>query len=192
MTDDYRRQSGPPERPIGIRAAVLREIAVHAREEWPNECCGLLIGTPCSIEAAHRARNLHDSPTRYLVRPEDQVAAIRRARAQALEVVGAYHSHPAGRPRPSPTDREEAQPSDLIYLIAGLRRLRRRARGRSRRRRFRSAGVVRPGDNARHRGFSRRALFRHAVGTLEVDGHWIAAWRLVGGNFVQAPLVRVT
>ena len=42
-----------------------------------------------------------------------------------LEVVGAYHSHPAGRPRPSATDRDEAHGDGFTYVIAGTRRLRR-------------------------------------------------------------------
>jgi proteasome lid subunit RPN8/RPN11 len=37
-----------------------------------------------------------------------------------LEVVGAYHSHPAAPPVPSATDRAEAQGEGFLYLIAGL------------------------------------------------------------------------
>jgi proteasome lid subunit RPN8/RPN11 len=94
---------------IGIRPHALRAVGAHAAETWPQECCGLLIGTAGSIEAVYRACNVHEEcGTRYLVRPEDHFAAIRVARARALDVVGAYHSHPAGRPRPSATDRDEA------------------------------------------------------------------------------------
>jgi proteasome lid subunit RPN8/RPN11 len=41
---------------------------------------------------------------------------MKSARAQGLEVVGYYHSHPAGPPRPSAFDRERAWP-ELSYLI---------------------------------------------------------------------------
>jgi proteasome lid subunit RPN8/RPN11 len=173
----------PLDRPgLTIRADALRAVAAHARDAWPQECCGLLLGSAGSIETACRARNEHAEPaTRYLVRPDDHFAAIRLARAQALEVVGAYHSHPAGRPRPSATDRDQAHAAGFIYLIAGARRLRRtrffRRRCASRGGAFRRSGRLR-GERCRAR-------------SIEAQGHWVAAWRLVEGNFVQVPLVRL-
>ena len=167
---------------IAIRADALRAVGAHARDAWPQECCGLLLGTAESIDAVYRARNEHEeSETRYLVHPEDHFAAIRVARAQALDVVGAYHSHPGGRPRPSPTDREEAHAGAFIYLIAGARRLRRSwfsRRQASRRGTF-------------HRPVRRARAGRRCSRTIQVRGHWIAAWRLTEGNFVQVPLVRL-
>lgn len=110
-----------PEAPpfVRVRAAVLQQIAAHARAESPNECCGLLIGRPGAIEVCHPARNELRSPTRYRVRAEDHFAALRRARAAGLDVMGAYHSHPSSAPVPSPTDLAEAVPGEFVYLIAG-------------------------------------------------------------------------
>ena len=67
-----------------VRASVLRDIAAHARQAAPDECCGLLIGTGARVESAHPALNLHRSPTRYLVDPADHFAAIRSARQAGL------------------------------------------------------------------------------------------------------------
>ena len=93
----------------------------HAREEAPRECCGLLIGTGDSIARSVRARNLDSKATRYLIEPEDHFAAIRSARAEGLEVIGAYHSHPSSAPVPSPTDVAEANSgSDFVYVIVSL------------------------------------------------------------------------
>jgi proteasome lid subunit RPN8/RPN11 len=65
-----------------------------------------------------RARNLEARATRYLIDPEDHFAAIRSARADGLEVVGAYHSHPSSAPLPSATDVAEADSgSDFVYVI---------------------------------------------------------------------------
>jgi desampylase len=167
---------------IVIRAHALRSVAAHARDAWPQECCGLLLGTTRSIEAAYRARNDHEERrTRYLVRPEDHFAAIRVARARTLEIVGAYHSHPAGRPRPSATDRDEAHAGGFIYLIAGSRRLR-RSPFRRRRRFIRRGGF--------HRTARARLRCRRSP-TIEAHGYWVAAWRLVEGNFAEVPLVRL-
>jgi proteasome lid subunit RPN8/RPN11 len=126
------------------------------------------------------ARNEHEEPgTGYVVRPEDHFAAIRLARAHALDVVGAYHSHPAGRPRPSITDRVEAHAGGFIYLIAGARRLRRSP--------FRRCAARR---GAFHRLARARREWRRSRNN-EAHGYWVAAWQLVEGNFVQVPLVRL-
>lgn len=144
------------------------------------ECCGLLIGTPAGIESVHRAENVRESPMRYLVRPDDHFRAIRLARARGLEVIGAYHSHPSGRPRPSATDRDEAQGEDFLYVIAGTCRLR-RAWWHRRRRTSRGAGARR-GRAVRDRSHPR---------SVQVAGHWIVAWRLVAGNFSPVSFVRL-
>jgi proteasome lid subunit RPN8/RPN11 len=166
---------------IGICTEALKAIGTHAREAWPYECCGLLLGTPATIAAAYRARNADQSPIRYLVCPEDHFAAIRFARSQGLEVVGAYHSHPAGRPHPSATDRDEAHGDGFTYVIAGTRRLRRSSWHPVRRRPGRTGSMRR----------ARRERIGRFTRSVETQGHWLAAWRLLGGNFVAVPLVRV-
>ena len=103
---------------IEIRRSVVDAILDHARREAPNECCGLLLGTPGRIERATPARNVRSSPTRYLVDPADHFAAIREARTAGCQIVGAYHSHPASAPNPSPTDLREATYPDYVYMIA--------------------------------------------------------------------------
>ena len=99
-------------------AAVVSEMLAHARDEAPRECCGLLIGQDDSVVRSVRARNLDAKATRYLIDPRDHFAAIRAARADGLEVVGAYHSHPTSAPVPSATDIAEATSGpDFLYVI---------------------------------------------------------------------------
>jgi len=96
----------------------MADIIAHAHEEGPRECCGLLIGKVDVVERSVRARNLETRSTRYLIDPEDHFAAIRAARSEGREVIGAYHSHPASAPVPSPTDIAEANNgSDFLYVI---------------------------------------------------------------------------
>ncbi len=103
---------------VAVRAAILD----HARRALPDECCGLLIGTAggdgIHVTRAWPARNLRQSPSRYLIDPADHFAAIRIARGAGLVVVGAYHSHPASPPTPSATDDREADDAGLLYVIA--------------------------------------------------------------------------
>jgi proteasome lid subunit RPN8/RPN11 len=106
---------------LRISRQDIAEMIAHAREESPRECCGLLIGRGGDVDRCIRARNIDARPTRYLVDPEDHFAAIRVARADGREVIGAYHSHPASAPVPSLTDIEEAYSGpDFCYVIVSL------------------------------------------------------------------------
>ena len=97
-------------------------MLAHARDEAPNECCGLLVGNRQSIDRSIRARNADASPTRYRIDPEDHFAAIHAARADGRRVVGAYHSHPRTTALPSPSDiAEAAGGSEFVYVIVSLK-----------------------------------------------------------------------
>lgn len=95
-------------------------MIAHARDEAPNECCGLLVGRGLRIDECVRATNLCASPTRYLLDPADHVATIRRLRGTGRSVIGAYHSHPQGPAAPSETDRAEAFYADFVWIIVSL------------------------------------------------------------------------
>jgi proteasome lid subunit RPN8/RPN11 len=105
---------------VRIGKSVIDEIVTHARAALPGECCGLLIGTPAVIDAAHPARNLESSSTRFLIDPRDHFAAIHAARESRRFVIGIYHSHPRGPATPSPSDVAEASYEDYVYLIVNL------------------------------------------------------------------------
>ena len=96
-------------------------MLAHAREEAPRECCGLLIGADDAVVRSVRANNLDALATRYLIDPNDHFSAIRDARAEGLEVIGAYHSHPSSAPVPSATDIAEANSgAEFVYVIVSL------------------------------------------------------------------------
>jgi proteasome lid subunit RPN8/RPN11 len=102
-----------------IAPDVIADIEAHARDTTPEECCGLLLGTPERIDASVRARNIADDRRRrYCVDPQDHFSAIRRARTLGVEVVGAYHSHPVSSAVPSETDRAEAFESFVFLIVA--------------------------------------------------------------------------
>ena len=103
-----------------IRKAVLERIVAHAVADLPNECCGLLIGTPDMVEDAARARNTKRSRTKFQVEPADHFAAIRRARSAGFEIIGAYHSHPSGPSGPSDTDRARLTDPAMFHVIVSL------------------------------------------------------------------------
>jgi len=103
--------------PLRMPGAVVAAVLAHADEAAPREACGLLIGSGGVVHRAVRARNVARSAARYEVAAEDHFAALRGARADGLEVIGAYHSHPLTSAEPSPTDRAAAFPG-FVFVIA--------------------------------------------------------------------------
>jgi proteasome lid subunit RPN8/RPN11 len=106
---------------VEIDQAALDVVLAHARETLPEECCGLLIGTPLRIDLAHRARNLEGSSTRFLIDPRDHLAAVHAARESRRFVIGVYHSHPRTTAIPSRADLAEASYDEYVYLIVSLK-----------------------------------------------------------------------
>lgn len=101
---------------------VRREILVKMQEEAgktpKRECCGLLAGRDGVISEIFRARNAHANPaTGYEIAPRELFKLMREMRAQDLQLLGIYHSHPRGENRPSPTDIGQAFYPDTLYVI---------------------------------------------------------------------------
>lgn len=78
-------------------------IVADACAAYPRECCGVLLGEldPADDDlrtatVAIPCRNAHQEGRndRFFIHPDDQLAAQKRARAEGLEVLGFFHSHP--------------------------------------------------------------------------------------------------
>lgn len=103
--------------PVAVPAAVIEAVLAHAADAAPREACGLLIGSGGRVHRMVRARNLASLESRYEIAAADHFAAVRAARDEGLEVVGAYHSHPGSPAEPSATDREAAF-AGFLFAIA--------------------------------------------------------------------------
>jgi [CysO sulfur-carrier protein]-S-L-cysteine hydrolase len=104
-----------------IARMLLEEIASHAREEAPNECCGMVAGRDGEATRVHRARNAEASPLRYAVHPSDQFRIITEIEECGEEVAAIYHSHTKSAAQPSQTDINLAENwPDPVYLICSL------------------------------------------------------------------------
>jgi [CysO sulfur-carrier protein]-S-L-cysteine hydrolase len=104
-----------------IGRALIDEIVAHAREEAPNECCGLVGGANGRAVTAYRARNELESPVRYNVHPEDLLRITNEIEARGEELAAIYHSHTRSEPYPSQTDINlAANWPDPVYLICSL------------------------------------------------------------------------
>jgi [CysO sulfur-carrier protein]-S-L-cysteine hydrolase len=105
---------------VVVPRAIYDELLAHAREDAPNECCGLIGGTDGSAATVYRAQNAEASPLRYNLDPQDQFRIMSEMDEAGEELVGIYHSHTASPAYPSQTDINLAAYPDAIYLIVSL------------------------------------------------------------------------
>ena len=113
---------------IGLGAQQLDEIRRHGEQEYPHECCGLLVGriepdgrkVVLEIYPVSNAREEEARHNRSLILPDEYVRGERYARGRKLDVVGNYHSHPDHPAVPSQFDLEHAWPT-WSYIIVSVR-----------------------------------------------------------------------
>ncbi|QIQ86923.1 M67 family metallopeptidase [Erythrobacter sp.] len=107
-----------------MRLEVTREAAeamvAAARGAHPREACGILFGREARIERFVETANVHPEPTRHFeIDPQALIDAHRAEREGGPQVVGWFHSHPAGPAEPSATDRAMAAPDGRVWAIWG-------------------------------------------------------------------------
>lgn len=125
---------------LKIKQQDIAAIREHGARDYPNECCGILLGRAEGAEKRVSEtvplRNLRTDPdaaqkllplespgaeserNRFLIDPLEQIRVEKDARARGLEVLGYYHSHPDHLARPSKYDREHAWPWYSYIIIA--------------------------------------------------------------------------
>ena len=96
------------------------EIIAHAREDVPNECCGIIAGNDGNATKLYRAVNAEASPYRYNVDPKDLLRIYRDIDSNDWDVLAIYHSHTHTEAYPSPTDKRLAAWPEAFYLIVSL------------------------------------------------------------------------
>ncbi|HEX5761933.1 MAG TPA: M67 family metallopeptidase [Solirubrobacterales bacterium] len=103
-----------------IAQSLLEEIVAHARQDLPNECCGMVGGTGEEARTVYRAENAEASPLRYSIDAKEQFRLMRAIEEADEELVAIYHSHTKSPAYPSQTDVNLAGWPDAVYLIASL------------------------------------------------------------------------
>lgn len=89
---------------------LKEQILKHAREQYPNESCGLVINKEYIA-----CKNTADDPTKFfIINPVDIV------RASKLGVIDAYvHSHPNATSKPSQADLVQMNTQSKPWIICG-------------------------------------------------------------------------
>ena len=106
---------------LRLPGLLADEIRRHGEAAYPAECCGALVGraegeAKAVVRLAPAVNRRTDDPHRYLIAPDDLRRLEARVRAEGLEIVGYYHSHPDHPAVPSAYDTAHAWPW-YSYLI---------------------------------------------------------------------------
>ncbi len=100
---------------------MLDEIVAQAREEAPNECCGIVGSRDGRAVRLFKARNARASPFAYEIDSRDLLHAYNELDDAGLDVGIIYHSHTRRDAEASETDINLARFPDAIYLIVGVK-----------------------------------------------------------------------
>jgi proteasome lid subunit RPN8/RPN11 len=121
---------------LRVNKKQIEQIYLHARNTYPEECCGLLLGRieagdkcvtqVCETENSWDAKLIDDLPItsgdkrdRFTIDPKVMLHIQKEARDRNLIIVGVYHSHPDHSAIPSEHDRAIAW-QQYSYLIVSL------------------------------------------------------------------------
>ena len=93
------------------------QMASDVQDRLPEEACGLIGGLQAQVFQVFPIQNTLHSPVRFRLDPKEQVDVFNLLEKQGWELIGIYHSHPAGPSYPSLTDIAESAYPDTVYLI---------------------------------------------------------------------------
>ncbi len=110
-----------------VPRAVVDAMLDHGRKGYPFEVCGVFLAAPGTrdvVRAVPMLNREQEKPrVRYTIAPEDLVRVQREARAEGLDVIGYYHTHPDHPARPSETDRRiaaEGLSDGVVHVVIGV------------------------------------------------------------------------
>jgi [CysO sulfur-carrier protein]-S-L-cysteine hydrolase len=103
-----------------IARSMLDRIVAQARDEAPNECCGIVGTRDGRAVRLYPLRNAAASPLRYEIDPKEQLQVFEALDEAGLEIGAIYHSHTRSAPEPSQTDINLAFYPDAVYVIVGV------------------------------------------------------------------------
>ena len=104
-----------------ISQSLIDEMVAHAREDLPNECCGMVGGVDGEASVVIPVVNSAASPLRFEMDPQGQYNALKAIEDDRKEMLAIYHSHTKSAAYPSQTDVNQAVSwPDAIWVIVSL------------------------------------------------------------------------
>ena len=111
---------------VELSADLVQAIVDHARADYPNEACGVIVGDrdPALGGSARRfvpMRNIMASPLRYQIDPLELLRLDDELEAGGEAYWAIVHSHVRSAAFPSPTDvRQAAIYTQPLYVLVSL------------------------------------------------------------------------
>ena len=109
---------------LEISREFVDAILEQSRAEYPDECCGVILG-PVGSGKASRLKpmiNAAHSPTFYEFDSKDLLALYREIDDNDEEIVVIYHSHTETEAHPSRTDIAYASEPNAHYVLVSTRK----------------------------------------------------------------------
>ncbi len=109
---------------LEISRTLVDAILEQSRVEYPDECCGVILG-PVGSDKAIRHKpmiNAAHSPTFYEFDSKDLLALYREVDDNDEEIVVIYHSHTETEAYPSRTDIAYAGEPGAHYVLVSTRK----------------------------------------------------------------------
>ena len=109
---------------LTVSRAHVDAIVEQSRAEYPDECCGVILG-PIGKGSPERLKpmiNAAPSPTFYEFDPKDLLALYREVDDNDEEIVVIYHSHTETEAFPSRTDIAYAGEPGAHYVLVSSRK----------------------------------------------------------------------
>ncbi len=103
-----------------LPAEMRDDIVAHARQDAPDECCGMIAAERGRAVAVYRATNAAASPLRYEIDGMEQYRIQMDIEDRGWELGAIYHSHTRSAPVPSQTDVNLALYPESLYVIVGV------------------------------------------------------------------------
>lgn len=109
---------------LEISRTLVDAILEQSRVEYPDECCGVILGLVGSDKALRLKPmiNAAHSPTFYEFDPKDLLALYREVDDNDEEIVVIYHSHTETEAYPSRTDIAYAGEPGAHYVLVSTRK----------------------------------------------------------------------
>ena len=109
---------------LSLSPGILEEIIKHAKDAYPNEACGLLVGRT-TVDRFIPMKNISANAREYEMDPAELITILRSLRETGENLISIYHSHPHGPAEPSKTDVERSYYPEVAHLIVSLAALER-------------------------------------------------------------------
>jgi len=106
---------------ISITKKVYESMIDNAKNDYPNEACGILAGEPKGLVSVFfPMANMDNASISYFMDPKEQLSVFKKMREIGVEMSGIFHSHVASEAYPSQKDIRLAFYSEVSYFIVSL------------------------------------------------------------------------